>query len=129
MAVGALVPLETCPNLHAGAVCPGKQKGNGMDSNNRHSETGGRADDEPRPSEIWPRVLWIFVIVFMISVAQTVLLVVAVLQVIIMLTSKGRPNEELADFGCMVGAWVAKAARFQSAASDVKPWPWTPMGS
>lgn len=85
--------------------------------------------DEPLPREVWPRILWIVGIVFMISVAQTVLLVVAVLQVVIMLTSKGIPNEELADFGSMVGAWVAKAARFQSAASDEKPWPWTPMGS
>ncbi len=92
-------------------------------------ETARPRKDEPIPREVWPRILWIIVIVFMISVAQTVLLVVAVLQVIIMLTSKGKPNEELADFGCMVGAWVAKAARFQSAASDEKPWPWTPMGS
>ncbi|MCC5972029.1 MAG: DUF4389 domain-containing protein [Pararhodobacter sp.] len=92
-------------------------------------ETDRPRDDEPIPREVWPRILWIIVIVFMISVAQTVLLVVAVLQVVIMLTSKGKPNEELADFGCMVGAWVAKAARFQSAASDEKPWPWTPMGS
>ncbi len=86
-------------------------------------------DDDPMPREVWPRILWILVIAAMISVAQTILFVIAVLQIIIMLTSKGRPNEELADFGCMVGAWVAKAARFQSAASDIKPWPWTPMGS
>lgn len=93
------------------------------------NETDRPRHDEPIPRDVWPRILWIIVIVFMISVAQTVLLVVAVLQVVIMLTSKGKPNEELADFGCMVGAWVAKAARFQSAASDEKPWPWTPMGS
>lgn len=93
------------------------------------TETDKPRADEPLPRDVWPRILWIVVIVFMISVAQTVLLVVAVLQVIIMLTSKGKPNEELADFGCLVGAWVAKAARFQSAASDEKPWPWTPMGS
>jgi len=93
------------------------------------NETDKPRADEPLPREVWPRILWIVVIVFMISVAQTVLLIVAVLQVVIMLTSKGVPNEELADFGCMVGAWVAKAARFQSAASDEKPWPWTPMGS
>ena len=93
------------------------------------NETDKPRADEPLPREVWPRILWIVVIVFMISVAQTVLLVVAVLQVIIMLTSKGKPNEELADFGCLVGAWIAKAARFQSAASDEKPWPWTPMGS
>ena len=85
--------------------------------------------DEPMPRDVWPRILWIVVIVFMINVAQAVLLLVAVVQAIIMLTSKGKPNAELADFGSMVGAWTAKAARFQSAASDEKPWPWTPMGS
>jgi hypothetical protein len=97
-----------------------------------------RADEEnagqpeagdPTPREVWPRILWILVIAAMIYMAYTLLVVVAVVQVIIMLTSNGRPNEELADFGSMVGAWIAKAARFQSAASDIKPWPWTPMGS
>jgi hypothetical protein len=86
-------------------------------------------EKEPEPREVWPRILWILVIAAMISVAQTLLFVVAVLQIIIMLTNNGKPNDELADFGAMIGAWVAKAARFQSAASDVKPWPWTPMGS
>ncbi len=93
-------------------------------------ETGERPrTDEPLPREVWPRILWILVIGAMIYVAYTLLIVVAVVQIIIMLTSRGRPNEELADFGSMIGAWIAKAARFQSAATDVKPWPWTPMGS
>jgi hypothetical protein len=91
--------------------------------------TGPPRDDDPMPREVWPRILWIIVIAAMISLAQTILVVVAVLQILIMLTNRGKPNEELADFGCMVGAWIAKAARFQSAASDIKPWPWTPMGS
>ena len=52
-----------------------------------------------------------------------------IFMLIIMLAYKGHPNEELGDFGSMVGAWVAKAARYQSAASAQKPWPWTPMGS
>ncbi len=88
-----------------------------------------RRDDDPIPREAWPRILWIIVIAVMIHVAQSLLVLVAVVQIVIMLTNNGKPNEELADFGCMVGAWIAKAARFQSAASDVKPWPWTPMGS
>ena len=86
-------------------------------------------DREPPPRELWPRILWIVVITVMISVAQSLLLAVAALQVVIMLTHKGQPNEELGDFGAMVGAWIAKAARYQAAASDQKPWPWTPMGS
>jgi succinate-acetate transporter protein len=86
-------------------------------------------DRDPPPRELWPRILWIVVITAMISVAQSVLFAVAALQVLIMIVSKGKPNEELGDFGAMIGAWIAKAARYQAAASDVKPWPWTPMGS
>jgi len=102
-----------------------------MPNSDRHNphlddETDGF---EPGPRELWPRILWIVVMTLLISVAQSILFVVAMLQVVIMIANKGRPNEELGDFGSMVGAWVAKAARYQSAASDQKPWPWTPMGS
>ena len=86
-------------------------------------------DPATRRRELWPRILWIVVITMMISVAQSILFAVAALQVVIMIASRGRPNDDLADFGAMVGAWVAKAARYQAAASDQKPWPWTPMGS
>lgn len=86
-------------------------------------------DREPPPRELWPRILWIVVITLMISVAQSVLFAVAALQVLIMLVSKGQPNAELGNFGTMIGAWIAKAARYQTAASEEKPWPWTPMGS
>ena len=84
---------------------------------------------EDRRRELWPRLLWIVVITAMISGAQSLLFAVAVLQVVNMIANRGRPNEELGDFGAMVGAWIAKAARYQTAASDAKPWPWTPMGS
>ena len=85
--------------------------------------------DATSPELSWMRVLWVMVIAVMISVAQTLLFAVAVLQIIIMLAAKGRPNDELARFGSLIGDWVAKAARFQAAASDEKPWPWTPIDS
>ena len=94
---------------------------NGFDTDEDEFEPGNR--------ELWPRILWIVVITMLISVAQSLLFAIAVLQIVIMIANRGRPNEELGDFGSMVGAWVAKAARYQSAASDKKPWPWTPMGS
>lgn len=92
-----------------------------------HPDLDDDTDDGPR--ELWLRILWILVMTTLISVAQSILFVVALLQVVIMIFNKGQPNEELGDFGSMVGAWVAKAARYQSAASDEKPWPWRPMGS
>ena len=92
-------------------------------------ETEPRETVEEGWRQLVPRILWIVVITMLISVAQSLLFTIAVLQVLVMVTNRGRPNEELGDFGAMVGAWVAKAARYQSAASEQKPWPWTPMGS
>lgn len=76
---------------------------------------------------LWLRLLWMVLIAMMISVAQTVLVLVTVVQFIIMLTAKGEPNERLADFGTGLGIWIAKAARFQAAASETRPWPWTDL--
>jgi hypothetical protein len=94
-----------------------------------HLDDDDEGNVELAPRDFLPRIFWIVVMTLLISVAQSILFAVAVLQVIIMLANKGHPNEELGDFGSMVGAWVAKAARYQSAASAQKPWPWTPMGS
>ena len=49
-----------------------------------------------------------------------------IIQFVILLINK-EPNERLADFGTDLGVWIAKAARYQTAASNVKPWPWTEL--
>ena len=76
---------------------------------------------------IWIRLIYMLLIALMISIAQTVLGVATLIQFVIMLLSKGTPNEQLSEFGTSLGIWIAKAARFQTAASEVKPWPWTEL--
>jgi hypothetical protein len=71
------------------------------------------------------RLFFVLLIWFMLSLAATVLTMVTVIQFIIQVASKGEPNERLAEFGEGLGIWIAKAARFQAAASETKPWPWT----
>lgn len=73
------------------------------------------------------RFVYMILIGFMLSIASTVLTVLTVIQFVIMLINTGKPNERLADFGTDLGVWIAKAARFQTAASEVKPWPWTEL--
>ncbi|MFN3954794.1 MAG: DUF4389 domain-containing protein [Pararhodobacter sp.] len=85
------------------------------------------SDDAGQGVSLWPRILWMVVIAVMISLAQTLLFAVAVVQVLIMATSRGHPNAQLADAGTLIGDWVARAARFNAAASEEKPWPWTPL--
>jgi Domain of unknown function (DUF4389) len=83
---------------------------------------------DPGPEEnLWLRLLWMILIGAMLGVAQTVLQVTALIQFILMLTRHGRPNAELAWFGKRMGDWMAKAVRYQTAADDEKPWPWTPL--
>ncbi len=73
------------------------------------------------------RFVYMVLIGFMLSIASTVLTVLTVIQFVIMLINTGKPNERLSDFGTDLGVWIAKAARFQTAASEVKPWPWTEL--
>ena len=72
-------------------------------------------------------LLWMVVISVMLSLAQTVLTFVTIIQFIIMLVSGRRPYERLADFGTTLGIWIAKAALYQTAASEMRPWPWSEL--
>lgn len=83
---------------------------------------------EPKKTDsLIERLIYMILIAVMISVAQTVLGVMTVVQFIIMLVNNKQPNERLAEFGTDLGIWIAKAARYQTAASNVKPWPWTDL--
>lgn len=82
---------------------------------------------EPEEKEsLLTRLIYMILIAVMISVAQTVLATATVLQFIILAVTK-EPNPRLADFGTDLGIWIAKAARYQMVASNVKPWPWTEL--
>ncbi len=95
-----------------------------------HDKMMGRIHgDQPEVEDenIFMRLVYMVLIAIMLSFAQTILTVLTILQFIIMLVNQKQPNERLADVGTDLGVWVAKAARYQTAASDVKPWPWTDL--
>lgn len=73
------------------------------------------------------RVVHMVLIWLMLSLAMPVLTLATILQLVLMLVDKGKPNERLAEFGTDLGVWIAKAARYQTGGSDVKPWPWTEL--
>lgn len=86
---------------------------------------------DPTPSEpedsIWRRLLPMVIIGLMLSIAQTLLWALALVQFVMMVTRGGHPNVEIAWFGKRLGDWLSKATRFQTAADEEKPWPWTPF--
>ena len=96
------------------------------DNNKVQGRIHGEQPDTPA-DHMGLRLLYMILIAVMISIAQTVLTVATVIQFVIMLVNNRQPNERLADFGTDLGVWIAKAARYQTAASEVKPWPWTDL--
>lgn len=88
-------------------------------------KTPETAEDKGHAERLGARLFYMILIAVMLSLASSVLTLVTVLQFVIMLVSGGRPNERLAEFGEGLGIWIAKSARYQSAASEVKPWPWS----
>ena len=83
-------------------------------------------DHEPHES-LWMRLLWMILIGMLLGLAQTVIQITALIQFILMVLRQGKPNVELAWFGKRMGDWMAKAVRYQTAADEEKPWPWTPL--
>ena len=100
-----------------------------MDRNDDDKIEGRLNGEQPDTTKdgMGQRLLFMVLIWIMLSLSQTVLTLLTVVQFIIMLVNIGERNKRLADFGTDLGIWMAKAARYQSAASEVKPWPWTDL--
>ncbi|WP_424965700.1 DUF4389 domain-containing protein [Dinoroseobacter sp. S375] len=87
----------------------------------------GEQPDPGAPDGLFLRLVHMVLIALMLSLASTVLTFVTILQFVILLVNNKQPNERIAEFGTDLGIWIAKAARYQTAASEVKPWPWTEL--
>ncbi|HSG35803.1 MAG TPA: DUF4389 domain-containing protein [Paracoccaceae bacterium] len=73
------------------------------------------------------RLVSMILIGIMLGLSDTVFILLAVVQFIIMVLNGGRPNPRLAEFGTALALWIAKAIRYQTAASQTRPWPWTDL--
>jgi len=87
----------------------------------------GPQDDPSEADSPLVRLLFMVVIWVMLQISLTVLGALTVIQFILRLINSDQPNPRLADFGESLGIWMAKAARYLVAASEVKPWPWTEL--
>ncbi|MEM1273564.1 MAG: DUF4389 domain-containing protein [Pseudomonadota bacterium] len=97
------------------------------DSDNIDGRLHGEQPDPGPADPLGRRVLHMVLVAILLYFAQTILSVITIVQLVILLVDNRKPNARLADFGTDLGIWIAKAARFQTAASDVKPWPWTEL--
>ena len=88
-----------------------------------------QAADDPTPrvavlrARLWPRAAIMVAFAVMVALAETLLLVIAVVQAL-WLGFTGAPNERVARFGAQLGVWLQAVARFQSCADEERPFPW-----
>lgn len=87
-----------------------------------HDEYGS---ENPRWAVIRRGVVML-VFAFLFEIGRLVLGVVALVQFGFMLVTLSR-NRPLAEFGEGLAQWLAAVARFQSGASDERPFPWAPL--
>ena len=80
-------------------------------------------DDTYTRESPWKRGLWMLILAVFFGVAEFVLFVCTVAQFGWMLFAHDR-NENIARFGEDLARWMAATARFQTGASDDKPFPW-----
>jgi hypothetical protein len=73
------------------------------------------------PKAVWKRGL----LMLLFGIGQAVLNAIAVVQFLWLLFTR-EPNNHLVRFGNSLVIWLADVARFQTCATDEKPFPWRP---
>jgi hypothetical protein len=73
---------------------------------------------------LWLRLLYSLIIAMLFSLLQSVLGVLALIQFVLMLVNGKTPNPNIAKLGASLGRWCDRAARYLTAQSEEKPWPW-----
>jgi len=88
-------------------------------------ETAGTAGERRDRRPVWIRGAFMLFFLAAFGIAQGLVGLTAVIQFLSLLIA-GRRNEFLAGFGRSIGLWLNQVARFQSAESDERPFPWAP---
>ncbi len=91
-----------------------------------HQTHHKRYEPEPEiyPSGVWMRALHMIIFMALFGVAEGILFFMAVFQFFWMLFTKSR-NPSIAQFGDQVSEWLRAVGRFQTGATDDKPFPWS----
>jgi len=93
-------------------------------SQTHQSQTHHDPEPEIYPSGIWMRALHMIIFMILFGVAETLMFFMAVFQFLWMLVTKSR-NPSVAQFGDQMSGWLRDVGRFQSGATDDKPFPWS----
>lgn len=75
-------------------------------------------------NKIWMRGLFMLILAVFFGFAQTLLALVAIIQFFWALFNSNTPNPALRHFGASLADWLRQTARYQTFASEDRPFPW-----
>ncbi len=70
------------------------------------------------------RFVYSLILLFLFALGETLLWAMTIGQFIWMLFNKGRPNDNISEFGARLGVWMKRVVMYLSATADEKPFPW-----
>lgn len=82
---------------------------------------------DPEADNVWLRGVWMVLFAVFFGVAEALLWVLAIVQFLWLLFAKEK-NRPIADFGEDMADWVARIARFQTGATEDRPFPFARWG-
>ena len=77
------------------------------------------------PQNVWKRGLFMLLFAIAFGIGQAVLNAITIVQFLWLLFTR-EPNSPLVRFGNSLSMWLGDIARFQTCATDEKPFPWRP---
>ncbi len=95
-----------------------------MKDGDRRDEEAREGDGFVRRDAIWERFLFMALFLFLFAIGEILLWAVTIGQFVWMLFNRGRPNDNIAEFGARLGVWLKRVALYQSGTTDEKPFPW-----
>ena len=82
------------------------------------------SSSRPAESRPWARGVYMLILIVLFAVAETALFLIALLQFGWLIVYR-EPQGTLARFGASLGRWLDEVARYQSARSETRPFPWS----
>jgi len=112
---------------------PSKKPGESEDAEPTVLEEPGRTPETDEidwgedENNVWLRGLWMLLFALFFALGEALLWVLALVQFFWMLFAKTR-NKPIADFGDDLADWVDRITRFQTGASEDRPFPFAKWG-
>lgn len=105
-----------------------EEPGAGAESHKDSPDDPPTWEIEDEPENPWMRGLFMVILAILFGVGEMILFLGAVLQFLWLLFAKEK-NENIAAFGNDLADWLARVARFQTASTEKKPFPFARWGA